>query len=103
MKKLKKGDEVVVITGKNKGQRGRVLRVLPSDGKALVENINIVKKAVRPNPSINQEGGIIEQERAVDLSNLMLYNPTTKKGERVKFSIDDNGKKVRIFKDGTKV
>ena len=103
MQKLRKGDEVIVIAGKNKGRTGRVLRVIPGDEKALVENVNIVKKAVRPNPNTGETGGIIEQESPLAISNLMLFNPTTKKGERVRVKVDEDGKKFRAFKDGTKV
>lgn len=103
MNKLRKGDEVVVIAGKNKGQRGRILRVLPEQQKALVENINMVKKAVRPNPSTNEEGGIKEQERPIAISNLMAYHSKAGKGMRVNFKMNSDGKKVRVFSDGTEV
>lgn len=103
MQKICKGDEVVVIAGKNKGQRGRVLKVLPQDDKALVENVNTVKKAVRPDPNTNREGGIIEQERPLAVSNLMVYNPATGKGERVVFKIGEDGARFRAFKDGSRV
>ncbi len=69
MNRIRKGDEVVVIAGRDKGRRGRVLRVSPADGKVLVENINIVKKTVRPNPNTGEAGGIVEQERLLDASN----------------------------------
>lgn len=102
MAKLRKEDDVIVIAGKSKGQRGRILEILPQEQKALVENVNMVKKAVRPNPNTDQEGGIIEQESPIALSNLMLYHPKLKKGARVGYQ-DVNGKKERTFKDGTKV
>ncbi len=101
MQKLRKGDEVVVIAGRSKGLRGRILRMLPQDGKALVENVNMTYKATRPNPNTNEAGGIVQQESPLALSNLMLYNPATGKGERVRMKVGEDNKKSRVFKDGT--
>ena len=96
MKRIKKGDTVVVITGKAKGQRGEVLRI---DGdKVVVANVNIVKRHTKPNPQANQAGGIIEREAAIHISNVMLFNPATNKGERVGVKTLDDGRKVRIFR-----
>ena len=96
MHRIKKGDEVIVIAGRSKGLRGHVLRV---DGeKLLVENVNMVKKHQKPNPAMNQGGGIVEKEAPIHNSNVMLYNPQTKKGDRVGFKILEDGRKVRIFK-----
>lgn len=103
MQKLRKGDEVVVIAGRSKGQRGRILRMMLAEGKALVENVNMVHKAMRPNPNTNEAGGIIRQESPLALSNLMLYNPNSGKGERVRISTDGDNKKFRVFKDGTRI
>ena len=96
MKRIKKGDTVVVITGKAKGQRGEVLRI---DGdKVVVQNVNVVKRHTKPNPQANQAGGIIEREAAIHISNVMLFNPATNKGERVGVKTLDDGRKVRIYR-----
>jgi len=96
MKRIRKGDEVVVTTGRSKGQRGHVLRVIGE--KLVVENVNMVKKHQRPNPAMNQGGGIVEKESPIHCSNVMLYNPGTGKGDRVSFKQLEDGRKVRIFK-----
>jgi large subunit ribosomal protein L24 len=96
MNRIRKGDEVVVSTGRSKGQRGHVLRVVGE--KLLVENVNMVKKHQKPNPAMNQGGGIVEKESPIHRSNVMLYNPGTGKGDRVSFKTLQDGRKVRIFK-----
>ena len=96
MKRIRKSDEVIVIAGRSKGLRGRVLKVLPND-RLLVENVNTVKRHVKPNPPQTQ-GGIIEKEAPIHLSNVMLFNPATSKGDRVGFKILEDGRKVRVFK-----
>ena len=107
MQKIRKGDNVVVITGRDKGKTGTVLRVLES-GKVLVEGVNRVKKHQRPNPMKGQTGGIIDREMPVDLSNVMLVNPATGKGDRVGFRfLEAQGanvaRKVRFFKSNGEV
>jgi large subunit ribosomal protein L24 len=97
MKKIHKGDEVIVTTGRSKGQRGHVLRVMDGE-KLLVENVNMVKKHQKPNPGLNQAGGIIEKESPIHISNVAMYNPATGKADRVSFKSLADGKKVRIFK-----
>ena len=97
MQRIKRGDEVIVIAGKDKGRRGTVLGVLDSD-RVLVEGINMVKKHQKPNPAMNQGGGIVEKESPIHRSNVMLYNPGTGKGDRVSFRTLEDGRKVRIFK-----
>lgn len=97
MDKIKKGDDVVVITGKAKGARGSVVRVLP-EGRVIVENVNVVKKHTKPNPRLGRPGGIIEKEAPLNLSNVALFNPVTKRGERVGFKRLEDGRKVRYFK-----
>ncbi len=97
MQRIKQGDEVIVIAGRSKGQRGNVLKVM-QDGRLLVNNVNTVKKHVKPNPQTEEKGGIKTQEAPIDASNVMLYNPASGKGERVGFKVLDNGKKVRVFK-----
>jgi large subunit ribosomal protein L24 len=96
MNRIRKGDEVVVTTGRSKGQRGHVLRVVGE--KLMVENVNMVKKHQKPNPAMNQGGGIVEKESPIHNSNVMLYNPGTGKGDRVSFKTLEDGRKVRIFK-----
>lgn len=101
MLKIKKDDEVVVITGRDKGKRGEVLRVLDG-GRLLVSGVNLVKKHQRPNPNIGQRGGIIEQEAPIDVSNVAIWNGETGKADRVGFRMDDD-KKVRYYKSTDKV
>jgi len=98
MHKIKKGDEVIVLTGKSKGLRGKVLRVVAEGKRVVVEGVNLVKKHVKPNPNTNTQGGIIKREAALDISNIAIYNPVTKKADRVGFKVLDDGKKVRCFK-----
>jgi large subunit ribosomal protein L24 len=98
MRKIRSNDEIVVITGKDKGRRGKIMQVLAEDGKVLVQGINRVKKHVKPNPNAGVRGGIIEKEMPMDASNVMLVNPATGKGDRVGFKLLEDGKKVRVFK-----
>ncbi len=102
MQRIKKGDDVIVIAGRDKGRRGNVLRVL-DDGRALVDNINVVKKHKRGNPNAGEVGGILSQEAPVQLSNLALYNPATKKGDRIGYRHLEDGRKVRYFKSNGEV
>ncbi|MBR1374984.1 MAG: 50S ribosomal protein L24 [Cardiobacteriaceae bacterium] len=97
MKRIKKGDEVIVIAGKadNKGKRGKVLAV--HGDRVLVEGLNMVVKHIKPNPQLGIEGGIVRKEATIHISNVMLFNPATGKGDRVGFKFED-GKKVRYFK-----
>lgn len=97
MNKIRKGDEVVVITGKDKGRRGTVLKVFP-DARVLVEGVNIAKKHQKANPNMGVEGGIIDKTMPIDISNVMVFNPKTKKGDRVGFKTSDDGDKVRVFR-----
>jgi len=98
MKKLKKGDEVIVIAGKDKGRRGVILSVLTQENKVLVEGINTAKKHVKANPNTGDKGGIIIKTLPVHVSNVMLYDPTTAKGSRVGIRILEDGRKVRYNK-----
>ena len=101
MSKIRKDDEVVVITGKDKGRRGKVSEVLKT-GQLLVEGINVAKKHQKPNPNAGVTGGIVDQEMPIQASNVMLWNPETEKGDRVGFkSVGD--KKVRFFKSNGEV
>jgi large subunit ribosomal protein L24 len=97
MRKIRKGDDVIVITGKDKGRRGNVLRVL-DDGHVLVEGVNKVKKHQKPNPLKGAAGGIVEKEMPMDVSNVALFNPATKKADRVGVKVLEDGRKVRFFK-----
>ena len=103
MRKIRKGDDVVVRTGKDSGKRGTVLRVLSDSDKLVVENVNVVKKHTKPHPQRGISGGIVEKEMPIDVSNVMLYNPQTKKGDRVGFRILEDGRKVRVFKSTSEV
>ncbi len=102
MRKIRTGDEIIVITGKDKGRRGTVLRVY-DDERVLVEGINMVKKHQKPNPQAGVQGGIIDKEMPIAQSNLMLYNPQTKKGDRVGIRFLEDGRKVRFFKSNNEV
>ena len=97
MNKIRKGDEVIVRTGKDKGRRGTVLQIL-DDGRVLVEGVNLAKKHTKPNPNIGEQGGIKDKAMPLDVSNVLLFNPKSKKGERVGIRVEDDGSKVRIFR-----
>jgi large subunit ribosomal protein L24 len=99
MSKIRKGDEVIVITGKDKGRRGTVLQVF-ADDRVLVEGVNLAKKHIKPNPNIGEAGGIRDTAMPMDISNVLVFNPKSKKGERVGFRVDKDGSKVRVFKSG---
>lgn len=102
MKRIKKGDEVVVITGKDKGRRGTVLDVL--EDRVLVEGVNIAKKHVKANPQQPEvQSGIVDKAMPLHVSNVMLFNPLTKKGDRVSFKSLEDGTKVRIFRSNSEV
>ena len=102
MNKIKKGDEVIVLTGKDKGRQGQVIKVI-NNRKILIENVNLVKKHQKGNPNTGQESGIIEKEMPIDISNVLLFNPITKKGDKVGFKILEDGRKVRFFKSNNEV
>ncbi|MBM6676584.1 50S ribosomal protein L24 [Olsenella uli] len=94
---VKKGDKVVVLSGKDKGKEGQIIRALPAEGKVVVEGVAVVKKAVRPNAQ-NQQGGFVEKEAAIDVSNVMLVCPKCGKPTRVGHDVNDKGDKVRVCK-----
>ncbi len=98
MNKIRKGDEVIVTTGKDKGRRGTVLQII-ADERVLVEGINLARKHVKPNPNVGEPGGIKDHAMPLDITNVLVFNPKSKKGERVGFRVED-GKKVRVFKSG---
>ena len=102
MNKIKKGDEVVVIAGKDKGRRGTVLNVLLYD-KLVVEGVNIARKHVKPNPQQGVQGGIVDKEMPLHRSNVMLWNPVTQKGDRIGIKSLEDGRRVRFFKSNNEV
>jgi large subunit ribosomal protein L24 len=101
MNKIRKGDEVIVISGRDKGRRGTVVQVL--DEHVVVENINVVKRHTKPNPQRNVQGGIVSKEAPLAISNVMLWNPVAKKGDRIGFRTLADGRKVRFFKSNKEV
>ena len=101
MKRIKKGDTVIVITGKDKGRQGTVLEL--TEDKVLVEAINLAKKHVKPNPMGGVEGGIVDKAMPLSISNVLLFNPMTNKGDRVGFKTLEDGRKVRYFKSNGEV
>lgn len=96
MSRIRKGDQVMVITGKNKGQKGEVVRVVGD--RLVVSNINLIKRHTKANPQANQPGGIVEREAPIHISNVMLFNPATGKGDRVGFKVLEDGRKLRVFR-----
>ena len=102
MRKIRKGDEIVVIAGREKGRRGTVIKVLPND-RVLVENVNMVKRHTRPNPQRGVQGGIVEKEASLHLSNVMLWNPVAKRGDRIGIRTLADGRRVRFFKSNDEV
>ncbi len=108
MRKIRKSDTVIVLTGKDKGRVGKILsvktKVKKKNGlRVFVENINMIKKHVKPNPQANQEGGIVEKEASIHISNVAIYNPVTKKADRVGFKMLEDGRKVRTFRSSGEV
>jgi large subunit ribosomal protein L24 len=97
MQKIRKGDNVVVLSGRDKGRKGAVIQVL-ADGSVLVESVNMVKKHTKPNPQAGVQGGIVEREAPLHVSNVLVFNPATQKGDRIGFKALDDGRKVRVFK-----
>jgi large subunit ribosomal protein L24 len=97
MKKIRKGDTVVIITGRDKGRRGAVIEVL-GDDRVRVEGLNMSKKHQRPNPQMGVQGGIIERETPLHVSNVQIFNPATQKADRVGIKSLEDGRKVRVFK-----
>lgn len=96
-KKIKTNDDVVVLAGKDKGKRGKVLKIL-DDGRLLVSGVQIVKKHQKPNPQLGVPGGIVEKEAPIQVSNVALFNAVSGKADRVGFKVQEDGKKVRVFK-----
>jgi large subunit ribosomal protein L24 len=101
MNKIRRGDEVVVLTGKDKGKRGTVLNVL--EGKVVVEGVNRVKRAVKPNPMRGTTGGFVDKDMPIDISNVAIFNPANGKGDRVGIKTLEDGRKVRFYKSNGEV
>ncbi len=102
MNKIKKGDEVIVVAGKDKGRRGTVLAVTDDD-RILVEGLNVAKKHVKANPNQGVEGGILDRAMPLHISNVAVFNPKTKKGDRIGFRVSDDGTKERVFRSSGEV
>ena len=103
MNKIRKGDEVVVLAGKDKGKRGVVLNIISDDAKVIVENVNMAKRHTKGNPMQGTPGGIIEKEMPIEVSNVAIWNPVSNKGDRVGFKFLEDGRKVRYFKSNDEV
>ena len=103
MNRIKKGDDVIITAGKDKGRRGTVLNTNDENDRVLVEGINVVHKHQKPNPNAGVQGGIVEQERPVHVSNVMLFNPATGKGDRIGIKTLEDGRRVRFFKSNNEV
>ncbi len=102
MRRLRNGDDIIVIAGKDKGKRGNIVKVI-SESKVVVSNVNKVKRHTKGNPQKGSPGGIIEKEMPIDASNVALFNPTTKKADRIGFRKLEDGRKVRFFKSNNEV
>lgn len=102
MRKIKKGDDVIIIAGKDKGKRGNVTRVLP-EGRLFVEGANMIKRHTKPNPNAGQAGGIVEKEASLHNSNVAIFNTATGKADRIGFRTLEDGRKVRYFKSTKEV
>ncbi|MCO4321858.1 50S ribosomal protein L24 [Aliidiomarina quisquiliarum] len=100
--KIRRDDEVIVLAGKDKGKRGKVLSVLTGEQRVIVEGVNVIKKHQKSNPAMNEPGGIIEKEASIDVSNVAIFNPTTSKADRVGFRMEGD-KKVRFFKSTNEI
>ena len=97
MRKIKRDDEVIVIAGRDKGKRGKVVKVL-ADDRLIVSGVHMIKKHQKPNPQAGVAGGIVEKEAPIQVSNVAIFNGATSKADRVGFKVLDDGKKIRIFK-----
>ena len=102
MNKIRTGDQVIVTAGKDKGKQGSITKIL-SNGRCFVSGVQIIKKHTKPNPNAGIEGGIVEKEMPIDISNLMIFNPVSKKQDKVGFKTLESGKKVRIYKSNREV
>ena len=101
MLKIKKGDEVIVIAGRDKGKQGTVSTLAPNS-KCFVSGVNLVKKHTKPNPQAGVQGGIVEKESLIDLSNIAIFNPSSKKADKVSINVSEEGKRTRVYKSSGK-
>ncbi|MAR95206.1 MAG: 50S ribosomal protein L24 [Gammaproteobacteria bacterium] len=102
--KLRSGDEVIIIAGKDIGKKGTLREIIKSKNKAIITGINMIKKHTKPNPEMGISGGVVEQEAAISLSNIAIWNPKKKSKDKISYSIDKEGKKIRLYKsDGAQV
>ena len=102
--KLRLGDEVIVVAGKDIGKKGTLREILKLKNKGIVTGINMIKKHTKPNPEMGVTGGVVEQEAAISLSNLAIWNPKKKSKDKIAYSTDKNGKKIRMYKsDGVEI
>tara|TARA_B100001029_G_scaffold177319_1_gene181802 strand:+ start:4450 stop:4782 length:333 start_codon:yes stop_codon:yes gene_type:complete len=102
--KLRSGDEVIVIAGKDIGKKGTLREIIKSKNKAIITGINMVKKHMKPNPEMGITGGVVEQEAAISLSNIAIWNPKKKSKDKISYSVDKEGRKIRLYKsDGAQV
>ena len=100
--KLRTGDEVIVVAGKDLGKKGTLREIIKSNNKGIVTGINMVKKHTKPNPEMGVTGGVVEQEAAIALSNLAIWNPSKKSKDKISYSTNKDGKKIRLFKSDSK-
>ena len=100
--KLRTGDEVIVVAGKDLGKKGTLREIIKSKNKGIVTGINMVKKHTKPNPEMGVTGGVVEQEAAISLSNLAIWNPSKKSKDKISYSTNKDGKKIRLFKSDSK-
>ena len=101
MLKIKKGDEVIVIAGRDKDKQGTVSALAPNN-KCFVSGVNLVKKHTKPNPQAGIQGGIVEKESLIDLSNIAIFNPSSKKADKVSINVSEEGKRIRVYKSSGK-
>ena len=102
--KLRSGDEVIVIAGKDLGKKGTLREIIKNKNRGIVTGLNMVKKHTKPNPELGITGGVVEQEAAIDLSNLAIWNPKEKSKDKITYSNNDKGKKIRLYKsDGVEI
>ena len=102
--KLRSGDEVIVIAGKDLGKKGTIREIIKNKNRGIVTGLNMVKKHTKPNPELGVTGGVVEQEAAIDLSNLAIWNPKKKSKDKITYSNNDKGKKIRLYKsDGVEI
>ena len=102
--KLRSGDEVIVIAGKDLGKKGTLREIIKNKNRGIVTGLNMVKKHTKPNPELGVTGGVVEQEAAIDLSNLAIWNPKKKSKDKITYSNNDKGKKIRLYiSDGVEI